>query len=121
MFNKMLVKISLVPFLLAGMVIAYQTTVANAQTSPAFETEKQICNNTPQAGKATVTLTSDVTLTAAPFILEFCETPIVIASGGENVDNVQIGVVTTRVAWFLLYGKEGQVVNLYWQAMEPTQ
>lgn len=91
--------------------------------SPFMLAETRNCSHSPQASKVTVVLSdlSSMTLTPISFAKEFCIAPIVVAAGGENVDMIQIGVVTSGVAWLLVYGTPGNEVTVTWQAMEPTQ
>lgn len=96
---------------------------ATLAPSPLRLSEGRACTHALQGGRQTVLLSGSDTmsLTAVLFAKEFCQAPVVIATGGENVVSVQVGVVTPQIAWLLVYGAPGNEVTVHWQAMEPTQ
>jgi len=81
------------------------------------------CTVGSQAGKIDVMIPKGETsqMVAVSFSTDFCEAPVLVATGGENTRSVQIGVVTEQAAWLIVEGQQSGQLTVYWQAIEPTQ
>lgn len=75
------------------------------------------------SGKIQAVYTGTPTRVAELFDKPFCRVPVITTGWGENVTQVNVGVVTTVRVDFLIEAtvpKETEVI-LYWHAEPPTQ
>ena len=116
MLRKMITQLSLVLALFGGLAFtAFQTPVAHAQTA----SMPPIRCQTFDEGKVSIKLTGNVTLIAVRFDPQFCETPyvwVIKSPLGHSTPVIKVHWVTTKVAWFVIYGTEGQKVDFSWRA-----
>ena len=106
---------------LIGLLIVLGNLALASSAGTVAETALPVCTMLPQAGKMMIDMEGPGTWTAIQFGTAFCETPVVVASPGENTGIVRIGVVTPSVAWVFTRADEGQDAVIFWQAMPATQ
>jgi hypothetical protein len=79
------------------------------------------CIRTAQAGRLDWVMTEPAEWTVIQFSRPFCSMPVVVVSGGQAIDRLEIGVVTQSIAWVWISGPVDESVSIFWQAMPATQ
>lgn len=74
------------------------------------------CVASPVAGRAEFVIEGGQEIVMMTFSPAFCKPPVVVATGDEAVEQVQIGVVTATSVTFVVTGQDG-TARVYWHAL----
>lgn len=94
-------------------------TAAGSTTRPA-QPAQSTCVDYQQAGRHDFTFENGRKIIIIQYPKPFCQIPIPMAVGSEQVKSVRIGVVTPSIVTMILFGTPGDPGVIYWQAQEPT-
>lgn len=100
-------------FLLSLFILAFLTASARVP---------QTCADFLQTGQHAFTLDhGNAEIVMLSFPKAFCESPVVVATGGSQVTLIQLGVVTPASVSFLVSGVPGVPLTLAWHAAPASQ